>query len=247
MSGSGRATAGGPALWLRISWHALRLTARVTLHHWPWLIVAPLASLVWTLLGGMLGGMGLAGGFLRGFLMAGLLSLVLFAARSIIEQRRMDADQLPRGMGAFFGDVMNVLFAFWIVSLVGSVVPGLVWAALFALGVLPVFEMVALAPVAGFGVFASAWSFVNRDGWPWMVGQLWATLLALGGMAAARALHGVTDALPLPDMAWRAVAMLVDALPTLGLFLAFLYRGVLFLTLDNVAPHARAGRFGGQR
>ena len=125
-------------LWLAISLHSLKLTGRALLRSSPWLLVAPGAALVNGLLSRPLSALGIVGGFLRGFVIAGLLSLVLYVGRCIIEQRRLRLSDLSSGLGAFFGDVMNVLFAVWIVSLLGALLPAVTWAVMFALVVLPV-------------------------------------------------------------------------------------------------------------
>ena len=210
-------------LWSVMIGYALKLSGRALARRWPWLLVAPMVSILLGLLEGPASMLGIAGGFLLGFVYAAAGSLILYIGRGIIEQRRMDADDLTRGVGAFLGDVMNVLFLVWIVSLVGRAFAPLTYALYVGLVALPVFETVALTPVGGFSSFGSAWAFFRRDAGPWLLGQL--------------------PVLALMSATWRAGDYVPFGLWPTALFIAFIYRGVLFLTLDSVAPHARARKF----
>ena len=162
-------------LWLRMMQYALRLSGRAMVRRWPWLLAAPAVSLLLTLLQGPVSMLGVAGGFVMGLVYAAAGSLLLYVGRGIIEQRRMDADDLTRGAGAFLGEVMNVLFVVWVVALVGRVVPMLPAVMTAALVVLPVFETVALTPGAP------------------MVRPLMVGLLTVGGSGGHRALRAGAD------------------------------------------------------
>jgi hypothetical protein len=140
-------------LWLAMMAYALKLSGRAVVRRWPWLFVAPAVSLLLTLLAGPVSMLGVAGGFVMGLVYAAAGSLLLYVGRGIIEQRRMDADDLTRGAGAFLGDVMNVLFVVWIVSMLSRVIPPLSMIVTVALVALPVFETVALTSVGGFQSF----------------------------------------------------------------------------------------------
>ena len=225
----------------RASLHALRLTGRAFARKGAWLLVAPLVWTLLDLLGPVFGAAGLLGGFLHGFAVAAALSLVMFVGRGVIEQRRMDVDDLLPGLGVFFGDVLNVLFVGWLASMLAAVF----WPAAFALVaaavLMPLFETVALSPVAGFGAFVSGWWFVRRDALAWFVGQWPALLLAGLGYALESRLMG---ALVVAGLPWRLAGLLSGAVLAVCVFAAFVYRGVLYLTLDGTAPHARRRRFG---
>jgi hypothetical protein len=226
---------------LRASLHALRLTGRALARKGAWLLAAPVVWSLLQLLGPVFSGAGMLGGFLHGFAVAAALSLVMFVGRGVIEQRRMGMDDLLPGLGAFFGDVLNVLFVGWLASLVAAVFPPAAFALVAAVLLLPLFETVALSPVAGFGAFGSAWWFVRRDALAWFVGQWPAVLMGAAGYVLEGRLLGLFVVAGLP---WRLAGMLSSAVLAVGLFAAFMYRGVLYLTLDATAPHARRRRFG---
>ncbi len=226
-----------PVIWLKVMSHSVRLTGRALPRAGLWLLVAPAASMVVGLLSPQLSRLGIVGGFLRGFLIAAAVSLVLYTGRRIIEQRRLDFDEVSSGITAFFGDVLNVMFVVWIASLVASVVPGLAYVITLAMLALPIFESVALTTTSGFGAFGQAWNFFQRDFGPWLLGQLPVLLFVgsfwVGGQLVSSLVGG-----------GFVVETVRDVLTTAAYFVAFIYRGVLFLTLDRYAPHARAARFG---
>ena len=225
-----------PVVWMKMMLHAATLTAKALATRWQWLFVAPAASTVVALLSPPMSRLGFVGGFLRGFLVAAAASLVLYTGRLIIEQRRIDFDQVSSGISAFFGDVLNVMFVVWLASLAASVVPGLAYLITLALVALPVFEAVALMTTSGFGAFGVAWNFVQRDFGPWLLGQIPVVVL-VGAFWFGGSILSALVPVPFFDLVW-------DALTTAATFAAFIYRGVLFLTLDRYAPHARAARFG---
>ncbi len=232
-------------VWMRLSAHAFKLTSRALGRSWPWLLVAPALSLLLELVSVPVMAMGgMVGGFIVGALYAAALSVALYVGRGIIEQRRMELAELVPGMWSFIGEVMNVLFVLWIASLVlGYLAPPLLLVLGLAVVVVPLLETVALEATSGFGAFEVAWSFFRRDFAPWLFGQLpLVVLLGLGSVAVTLGLQTLTVSAPGYWLRYAAIG--ASALRRLVLFAAFIYRGVLFLTLDNTRPHARAARFG---
>lgn len=235
------------AVYSRLYLYVTRLTTLGVLNRAHYLLVAPLVAIALEFLGQLVGrsGTGFAGGIIYAFIRAALLSLVLFVARAIIEQRRLTVDDVSTGLGSFFGDVLTVFFSLWIASfLLGAVSPALGAFVYLVPLLLPVFETVALSPATGFGVFGSAWHFLQRDWIAWFAGHV--PLLALVGVWwVARFGFAIVLSNPsLPDWAQRLVLMLVSMVPLLLMMIAFVYRGVLFLTLDGLSPRRRADRFG---
>jgi hypothetical protein len=212
-----------------------------------YLLVAPVVAVLLRLiegivgqfagrLAGVLGGSaaGLVAGLAAQLIFAAALSLVLFVGRAIIEQRRLGLEDVRTGLGAFFNDMIALLFVFWIVSLLTDSVfhfPG-TYLALFAVLLFPLFETAALAPVGSYAIFASAFRFFQRDALPWLFGQLPLLLLVIGVVL-------------LQGAASFAVALIAYIAFWMVILIAFVYRGVLFLTLDNYSPRRRAERFGG--
>ena len=131
--------------------HVARLAVRAVAHRAHYLLVAPAVAVALGFLSRMV--TNIAAGFVYSLIQAAALSLVLFVARAIIEQRRLGAEDLQSGFGVFLNDILTVLFTFWIASMVlGSVgVPAGV--LLFGVAVLfPLFETTALSDASSFAI-----------------------------------------------------------------------------------------------
>ena len=233
--------------------HVLKLASRAIGRKWMYLFVAPLIGIPYGIIaegfgriaGGNMGA-GLVGGFVLALLRAAAISCVLYAGRAIVEQRKLKFDDLSTGFSAFLWDIVTVFFVLWIISyLLAYTVPMLVLALYFVVFVmLPTFEVVALTSASSYGIFEAAWRFVQRDAFPWLAGQL--PVLALiplysAGIIGVNLLGAFMPSLIAPfydRFAGSAVFMLLA-------LVAFVYRGILFLTLDSMSPRARAERFGG--
>lgn len=232
--------------------YVVKLAARAISRKWPYLFAAPLAMLVYELavpivvklFGGLTGG-GFAAGLGLSIVRALGISLVLFSGRAIIEQQNLTADDFGRGLLAFFGDVITVFFSLWIASyLLGSISPLLAVALYLATIVLPVPETVALSKATGYGIFGAAWRFMQRDWAPWLVGHVAVLAILAVYVLAGFALKSVPLGF-LPAPLWRPAMLVLSALPNVFLLVAFVYRGILYLTLDELSPWRRREKFGG--
>jgi hypothetical protein len=179
---------------------------------------------------------GLVAGFIYGFIQAAALSLVLFVGRAIIEQRQLDLDAITTGLGAFLNDTLTVLFVFFVINLILPQVAGILFIASVAF--LPLMETVALAPVSGFGIFEAAINTFRRDAFPWLAGQI--------PMVALLALWVGWTVIVEPLLPGFLAVVLGHVVMWALVLVAFVYRGVLFLTLDGSSPRRRAERFGGE-
>jgi len=186
-------------------------------------------------------GWGFAGGMVSSLFQAAAISLVLYVGRAMIEQRNLGLADLQTGIWAFFGDVINVFFALWVASYVISIfhIDALQLMLFLALVVMPIFETVALSPATGFGIFESAYRFFIRDWMPWVAGQVPLLGVIVLYLVLASGL-GV-----FAGFGSFAITALSDALLAAFLLLSFVYRGILYLTLDGNSPRRRAERFGG--
>lgn len=229
--------------------HAAKLTVRALGRFWPYLFVAPVVSLAYFLVSNAIFQMtGPLGGLVVALIRAAAVSAVLFAVRGIIEQRKLSVDELTRGMGAFFGDVLTVFFALWIVSMLAGIALGPLASALLFLAVLllPVAETVALTTTGGFPVFQEAWRFFQRDWAAWLGGHLFLAPVLLLWAMWGTLVPSAHRLLPfLPFQVAQAVGLVLFHLSAALLMIALVFRGILFLTLDNTSPRARAERFGG--
>jgi hypothetical protein len=172
------------------------------------------------------------------------VSAVLFAARAIIEQRKVGQEDVGAAAFAFLGDVMTVFFTLWIATmLLGAVSALLLIPLAVALVALPIFETVAFGAASGFAIFPSAWAFFRRDFGAWLVGQVPLVVLAVLYAGLLLAVRFALAFVPEPAM-WLA-ELVADALPNVVLVAYLVYRGVLYLTLDGLSPRRRAEKFGG--
>lgn len=233
----------------RLYLHAAKLTFRALKRFWPYLFVAPVASLAYHLLSqSIFGFTGPLGGFVVALIRAAVISGVLFAVRGIVEQRRLSMEELGQGFTVFFGDVLTVFFTLWIVGmLVGMVLGGGIVSLLYlAVFFLPVAEAVALGGSSGFLVFQSAFRFFQRDWLAWIVAHL--PLIPLfwvyldWNQSMGRLLHLLPN---MPRPLSNVLELGLYHLSAMLLMIALVYRGIVYLTLDDTSPRARARRFGG--
>lgn len=233
--------------------HVLKLTGRAIGRRWPYLFIAPLIGIPYSIISDRVAviasantGAGLVGGFLLSLLRAAAISCVLYGGRAIVEQRRLTFDDLSTGFSAFLWDIVTIFFVIWIGTyVIGSFAPGLLLPLyVFVFVGMPLFEVVALTSASSYGVFSVAWSFVRRDAGPWLAGQIPMLLLIAVFVAGSIGIGLVT--INLSGMLGRLLNEFGrSALALLLCLVAFVYRGILYLTLDNTSPRARAERFGG--
>src|SRR5262249_18673996 len=94
-----------------------------------WTLLLPIGLLiagrfVLELLGRLLGS-GLVGGIVGGLLLCAVVSCYLYFVGEVVAKSRVKLDEFGRSVGAYFWSVANLLFVFWIVSLViDYMVPG---------------------------------------------------------------------------------------------------------------------------
>lgn len=222
--------------------HVARLTIKGVARKVHYLLVAPIVAagldylmeFITTFIRGR--GEGFLVGLIYAFIQAAALSLVLFVGRAIIEQRQLDADSVSTGLGAFLSDLLSVFFPFALLSWIQPSLAGILFIA--AVVLLPLLETVALSQASGYGIFEAAFNFFRRDAFPWLAGQVPMVALVLVWKlwtVFIRPFIPFIIASPASSVVFWALVLV-----------AFLYRGVLFLTLDGTSPRRRAERFGGE-
>ncbi len=224
-----------------------RLALTAVVHRLHYLLIAPLTAVAYQyaikavdLLVGTVGDPNtrevtrVASGFLTSLIFAAALSLVLFVGRAIIEQRRLQLADLETGMGAFLGDMLTIFFVLWIVGMVLPIAATLLFAAIV---ILPMFEMAALTPEGGLALFGSVFRFAQRDAFPWLMGQT--------PLVTVLFVWTLFDVVLLPHVPPLLQTWVHETVLGALVLVGFVYRGVLFLTLDNYSPRRRAERFGG--
>jgi hypothetical protein len=237
--------------------HVLKLTSRAIGRRWPYLFIAPVVGILYGVITFMLGRMfpvtntasALVFGLIQGLLQAAAVSCVLFVGRALIEQRQLTPDDLTNSFGVFFWDIVNVYFYLFAAAyVIAMVTNGRVNIPLDEIvpAVLPVFEIVALTTASRFGVFEEAWRFVRRDAFAWIAGHLPLLILLPTYLLSVSLIYMLLGPIRFSPFAVGLVLAIVPAfLRSVLLLVAFVYRGILYLTLDNTSPRARAERFGG--
>jgi hypothetical protein len=85
---------------------------------WPVALATVGYSLIFELAGRLVAPLGWAGGFILGFLEAGCIASYLYLLSRAVQGSRLKLADLKHSLGAFFWDVVGVLFALWIASFV---------------------------------------------------------------------------------------------------------------------------------
>lgn len=228
--------------------HVARLTAKAVGRAPMYLLAGPVLYLAVSLITPLFAPMGYAGGFLYAIVRAVAVGAALFVVRAIIEQRRLRTDDLSHGLTTFLGDVMTVFFTLFVAGLVLGQMLGSTFLLLyfFVLFGLPLFETIALTRASGFLVFGEAWRFFQRDAAAWLVGQIPLVIVLASARLLDRLIRLLVPLLAgLPQPLLGLTDLVLLSLPWALVVLAFVYRGILFLTLESSSPFARATKFGG--
>ena len=103
-------------LYARLAGKAIRLALRA----WPAAAVLPLYAGLLQIGGGLLAPMGMVGGLLLGLLLAFLASSYLSLVSLAVAGRKIGFVDFRESFLAHFGDVISVMFATWVIQLVGE-------------------------------------------------------------------------------------------------------------------------------
>ncbi len=91
--------------------------ARLTARGWPAAFVIVVYTAIVFAAGFFLGHLGIVGGFLMGFVECAVVSSFLAMVEQVANVGRLTRDDFTRSFGAYFWDVMGVLFLFWMISM----------------------------------------------------------------------------------------------------------------------------------
>lgn len=234
-------------LYARLAGKAIRLALR----GWPAAVVLPLYATLLQIAGGLVASLGMLGGFLLAFVVAFLASSYLHLVALAVAGRKIGLGDFRDSFLAYFGDVISVMFATWIIQLVVSVLTrdagdrGRIIFVLVDLTMVvflnPIPEMIYLGGgrTRSFGLLMEAGRFITAH-WPeWLAPSvvMAAVLLAPTGLIQ----HGP---LAMRLLAFQSlfslegVAMTVNKIPLwLAPFMlifinwAMVFRGLLFTEL----------------
>jgi hypothetical protein len=223
---------------------AFRRGAVLTLRNWPVALVLlgfrVLLDLVDALLSTLAGAgqfMGLVGGLLSYLAAVAFMSAWLFLVAEVIRSGRIRPRDWLAGFGAYFGDLLTVLFLVSLLTWVGvrlvSAAPllGIVLLlALFTFGnALP--ELVYLGRHPPASLFVESYRFIAENWIEWFPANILLLACVVGVTELVRAV--------VPPVDWLPLAALVNSL---ALYFAMIVRGLLFLELAASSRRARAFR-----
>jgi hypothetical protein len=173
---------------------AVRRGARV----WPVMFSLVLYAGIFLVTAELVSSLGRAGGFILGLVLAACFSSYIHLISHAVSGTRLKFEDLRRSFGARFGDVISVLFAFWIIHLIltyvvdprlGDKAPvidalvGLAMAVLFN----PVPELLYQGSTRSFQLLMESARFVSRYGLEWLLPNILFAAALLGPLGL---LHG---------------------------------------------------------
>lgn len=233
-------TVAGPG-WLRdtaeLYGRVFRRGAILALRNWPVALVLLGFSMLLELIDAVTAPLGLAGGFLRYLAFVAFVSSWLFLVAEVIRSGRIRPRDWIAGLSAYFGDLLTVLFLFWILLFVAwlllSVSPllGIVLGLAMLTFGNAVPELVYLGRHPPASILMESYRFIGENWIEWFPAVL----------ILAAFLVGVREvALMVAPPAFAAlVAQLVISLV---LYFAMIVRGLLFQELSTSNRRARAFR-----
>lgn len=222
---------------------ALVRAARLTAANWPvlgsifvyWALLTG-ATMVLGVLGVFQGPLALVGGLALNVLRAACFASFLYLVEMMVRTSRVTLDDFRRSFGVYLGDVIGVMFVFWIISmlttpLLAGIPQGWLYLALLQIVLFIVFnavpELICLGHHSSLALLSESYQFIVANWIEWFPATLFAAALMYG-------------LLSLPGIA--AVPFLQDALLYLLLYFAMVLRGLLFLELYNSSYRSRVFR-----
>lgn len=220
--------------------------ALVSIGKSPWTLLLPMGiSAAWVFAAVLAAQLGFVGGFLLGLVIAALGSCYLYFLGELVGNAKVKVAEVGKSIGAYFWSVVNVLFVYWVASLVLGVVLNhspqtqranlaLQLVALVLLNAVP--EVIyQRRTYGGLATIQGAIEFLQANWLEWGVPNL----LVLGGLWLFReqALWFLTTQFGILGLALAAILFG-------GLFhLVMVFRGHLFGELDGSSHRQRMFRY----
>ncbi|HXX29672.1 MAG TPA: hypothetical protein VEJ89_03035 [Myxococcaceae bacterium] len=228
------------AIYLRIYADCLR-RALTSIAKSPWTLLLPMGLLLALQLAGMAAApLGIAAGFVMGLVLAALGSCYLYFLGELAGSARVRVTEFGQSVKAYFWSVINVLFVYWVASLVIGLLPQ-AHAFKFALSLVALVLLNAVPEViyqgktyGGLETMGRAVRFLQSNWLEWgvpnalLLAALW---LVLGEAAVSLGVLGLPGVLVLSALVG-------------GLFhLVMVFRGHLFAALDGTSHRQRMFRY----
>lgn len=239
---------------------AARDAARALAHN-VWIVaLPPLYSVVLAVVQRLAGPLGIVGGFVIFLATAACVSSVLSVLAEAVAHERIRMNELGAGFGRYVSSIAGVLFLFWVIELLLTLIveqnPAMTWLGLVVnLGLFivcnPLPELVYQGQRDGIGLVDEAVQFMRDNAVEWLlpVVVLFLPIFAIGlreGLVAM-AHVGATNALGVVELTLRAwlppmgeigqFLMLIAASVLLSWIM--LFRGFLFRSLANSGRRQR--------
>ena len=221
------------ALYRKVFGRALALT----LANWPVLATLFVYALIMAVGVVVAAPFGILGGFALGLVWAACLGSFLYVVEMRVRTSRVTLEDFRRSFRAYLGDVLGVLFIFWVVSMV--VGPALVAmpngiTLLFALELVAfvffnaVPELIYLGHHSSLDLLRESYVFIGENWIEWFPATI-----------AAAALVWIASALRAPGPS----VWLKNGLVALLVYFAMVVRGLLFVELCGSSRRSRAFRY----
>jgi hypothetical protein len=212
----------------------------------PWTLLLPMGLFfVMGLAGVVAAPLGMAGGFVMGAVIAALGSCYLYFLGELVANAKVKLAEFGKSIGAYFWSVANVLFVYWIASiLLNAVLSGspqargassaLGWGAVVLLNAVP--EVIYRnRTYGGLATIQRAVQFLQGNWLEWGVPNV----LLLAALQFAR-----TDGAGLLVFQLGTVGFVIWSIVFGGLFhLVMVFRGHLFVELDGSSHRQRMFRY----
>jgi hypothetical protein len=220
--------------------------ALVSIGKSPWTLLLPMVLFfAMGLASALVAPLGMAGGFIMGAVVAALGSCYLYFLGELVANAKVKLAEFGKSVGAYFWSVANVLFIYWIASIVlGAVLSGspqargagtaLAWGAVVLLNAAP--EVIYRSHTyGGLATIQRAVHFLQSNWLEWGVPNV----LLLAALQVVR-----TDGIGLLVSELGTLGLVVWSIVFGGLFhLVMVFRGHLFVELDGSSHRQRMFRY----
>jgi hypothetical protein len=227
--------------WLAVTFniykHVFSRAAVLALKNWPVLGSVFVYSMVMSLAYTVAGPLGVAGGLIVTLVWSACVSSFLYLVEMMVRTTKVSLEDFRRSFLVYLGDVIGVMFIFWIASMVlvpllrtmpqGPLIMLLIQIAIFVFfNAVP--ELIYLGHHSSLALLAESYNFIAANWIEWFP----ATLLA------SAAIYHVAS-LPLGSWATYGQSAVIGLL----IYFAMVMRGLLFLELAESSRRSRAFRY----
>lgn len=226
--------------WLTVTFNLYRQVvsraAVLAAKNWPVMGSVFVYSLVMSIAYRLAAPLGFAGGFIITLVWAACVSSFLYLVEMMVRTSRVSLEDFRRSFVVYLGDVVGVMFIFWIFSMFatpalltlpnGTLFLMAIYIAIFVFfNAVP--ELIYLGHQSSLALLAESYAFISANWVEWFP----ATLIASAVMYSVMAL-------PL----WGLAELVQDAIAGLLIYFTMVMRGLLFTELAGSSRRSRAFR-----